>query len=313
MWLALSWSAFVVGGLLLMDVLSDVRYGLAVLALGLAGAFICMSVGRSRVGVRWTAWTADRRDLVAIGVMYAVVVGLLSLAFQVFTPERTLWMFLCFAGAQVIGVAGPVIYSVWFRHRDLRSLGLTLTTWRRVAGPAIIFAAVQFAITLWEYDLPRPVDWVPLLVMALAVGVFESIFFRGFIQGRLEASFGTVPAVMGAAALYSLYHVGYGMGPTEMTFLLGLGVVYAIAYRTTNNVLVLWPLLTPLGSFFAQLESGELAGDLPWAAILGFVDELAVVAAIIWLAHRHERRRREREAPAPTPLRRDIHNLERVG
>jgi membrane protease YdiL (CAAX protease family) len=139
-------------------------------------------------------------------------------------------VFLCFAAAHVVGIAGPVVYTVWFRRRGFRSLGLTLAGWRTLVGPAIVFAGVQFAITLWGYDLPQPVDWVPLLVMALTVGVFESIFFRGFIQGRFEAIFGAA-AVAGAAVLYALYHVGYGMGQEEMTFLFGLGIVYAIAYR----------------------------------------------------------------------------------
>jgi hypothetical protein len=45
-----------------------------------------------------------------------------------------------------------------------------------------------------------------------------------------------------------------------------------------------------MGSFFAQLESGELAGQLPWAAILGFADVIMLMAAAIWLARRHERK-----------------------
>jgi hypothetical protein len=62
-------------------------------------------------------------------------------------------------------------------------------------------------------------------------------------------------------ALRPLYHVGYGMGGEEILSLFGLGVVYAIAYGLTQNLLVLWPLLTPLGYFFAQLEEGDLAGQ----------------------------------------------------
>jgi membrane protease YdiL (CAAX protease family) len=42
--------------------------------------------------------------------------------------------------------------------------------------------------------------------MALMVGLFEAVFFRGFIQVRLQASFGTVVSVAGASALYALYN-----------------------------------------------------------------------------------------------------------
>ena len=124
--------------------------------------------------------------------------------------------------------------------------------------------------------------------MSLMVGFFEGIFFRGFIQTRLSASFGPVAGVAAAAALYALYHVGYGMGFQEIVFLFGLGLVYGIAYACVNSVLVLWPVLIPIGSFFNNLQSGNI--DLPWAAIAGFVDVLAIMFAAIWLAHRRERR-----------------------
>ncbi|WP_168223553.1 type II CAAX prenyl endopeptidase Rce1 family protein [Pseudarthrobacter sp. NIBRBAC000502772] len=96
-------------------------------------------------------------------------------------------------------------------------------------------------------------DWVPLLALAVTVGFFEAVFFRGFIETRLEASFGPIAGVAGAAALYAAYgmayHVGYGMGGTEMLLLFGLGIVYAVAFAVARNLVVLWPLLVPLGSF----------------------------------------------------------------
>lgn len=78
----------------------------------------------------------------------------------------------------------------------------------RVAQPPSVMPRIRPTVNV----RPAPVDWVPLLVMALTVGVFESVFFRGFIQGRLEAALGAGPAVFGAAAMYAVYHVGYGMG-----------------------------------------------------------------------------------------------------
>jgi uncharacterized protein len=121
------------------------------------------------------------------------------------------------------------------------------------------------------------------------------VFFRGFVQNRLEAQFGPVVGIGAAAGLYGLYHVGFGMGTDELLFLGGLGVVYAIAFALVRNMLVLWPLLTPLGSFFANVEAGDI--ELPWASIAGFVDVVGLMVLVVWLAHRHERRRRLARPP----------------
>jgi hypothetical protein len=61
-----------------------------------------------------------------------------------------------------------------------------------------------------------------------------------------------------------------------------------VAIAIVGNVLVLWPLLTPAGWFFAYVKAGDL--DLPWASITGFVDVAALMVAGIWLAWRHHRR-----------------------
>lgn len=237
----------------------------------------------------------DRRDLMAVGMLYVVVVAAFRIAFTVFTTDNVLGLFLSFGLGLLLGVAGPIFYQVWMRGRDLTSLGLGLHRLRETAVVGVVLALIQFVVVFRGFELPDPVDWVPLLVMSMVVGFFEAVFFRGFIQNRLEASFGTVPAVAGAALLYSLYHVGFGMAFEEMWFLLGLGVVYAIAFRLTRNILVLWPLLTPVGAFFNNVTAGDI--ELPWASIAGFADVGALMGLAIWLAHRHIRKRSEAGAP----------------
>jgi len=145
-------------------------------------------------------------------------------------------------------------------------------------------------------DGEQPVEWIPLLVMSLVVGFFEAVFFRGFVQNRLVASFGTVCGVGGAALLYGLYHVGYGMGGADIVFLVGLGVVYAVVFALARNVIAIWPLLTPLGSLFNNLQTGDI--HLPWASIAGFADIAAAMAMVIWLAMRRQRRQRPSAPPA---------------
>lgn len=272
------WTLFVVTALLLLNIDDLVLWAMLVVP----AALVLALIPSLRPSVEPQL---DVQDLAAIGILYVGVVGAFRLAFTVFTTDNVLGLFLAFAFGLLLGVAGPVVYHVWLRDRDLRSLGLGLHHLRSTLILGIAFAGVQFATTLWGFDLPAPVDWVPILVMSVVVGFFEAVFFRGFIQGRLEASFGVVPAVSAAALLYSLYHFGYGMGAEEMWFLFGLGVVYAVIYRITSNVLILWPLLTPLGAFFNNVQAGDI--QLPWESILGFADVALLMVAVIWMARRH--------------------------
>jgi hypothetical protein len=281
--------AFVVGGLLLLDVLPATGYAVAIAGIGFVLALVGSLLTRTaKIELAWLRGRADRADLAAIVGLYVAVVAGLWLAFVVFTIDNVLGLFLSYGSALVVGVAGPLFYTVWVRRRPLASLGLTLGDWRATAVLAGVFAGVQFSLTLARVEYPAPAVWLPLLAMALPVGLFEAIFFRGFIQNRLEASFGLVPAVAVAAGLYGLYHIGYGMGLNEVVFLAGLGIVYAVAFRLAGSILVLWPLLTPLGSLFNQIQAGDVV--MPLESMLGFADLLVLMVAAIWFARRHERR-----------------------
>lgn len=277
------WSGWVVAALLMLDVVPGAWYAVAVVT---SASLLCLVPG----AVPSVAKTGDRTDLLAIAVVYVGVVTCLRIAFVGFTTDRVAGLFLSFAAALLLGVAGPVYYTIWRKGGRLSDLGLRTASWRTTVLLGLLFAGVQFALTLWGYDLPRPVDWVPLLVMALVVGVFETIFFRGFVQTMLESAFGPVAGIAGAAVLYGLYHVGYGMGGGELVFLTGLGIVYAVAFAQTRSAFILWPLLTPMGSFFNSVDDGDI--DLPWASIAGFVDVAAVMALAIWFGWRHSRRTR---------------------
>jgi len=275
------WSGWVILGFLLLPIGSGPWYFVAVAASGLALSLVPGALPSS-------GRLADSQDLFVIAGLFVAVVALNRAAFVGFTQDHVLGLFLCFAGALLLGVAGPVYYTVWVRHRTLADLGLRRDNLRAAVPFALGFAAVQFGLTLWGYDLPAPVDWVPLLAMSLVIGVFESVFFRGFIQTRLEEQLGPVVGIAVAAALYGAYHVGFGMTGTDLLFLTGLGLVYAVAFAIVRNLVVLWPLLTPLGSFYANLRGGDI--ELPWASIAGFADVLGLMVLVGWLALRHQRR-----------------------
>jgi membrane protease YdiL (CAAX protease family) len=114
--------------------------------------------------------------------------------------------------------------------------------------------------------------------MSLTVGLFEAIFFRGWIQLRLENAFGAIPAIFLGAAFYAFYHIGYGMTMSEVWFFFTIGLQFAFAFRITKNVLVLWPFYTWVGGLYTNLEEGLV---LPLEATYGFVIVMALMLLLI--------------------------------
>ena len=186
------WATWLVAALLFLAVGNGLVYGLIVPLS--AGMLLLLAPGL----VSSTGRHFDGRDIRAVLLLYVAVVTAFYLAFQVFRVDRTLGLFLCYAAGLILGVVGPVIYTVWMRGRPLADLGLTTKNWQQAIGLGLVLGVIQFFLTLFGYDWPAPVDWVPLLTMSLMVGLFEAIFFRGFIQTRLSASLGPVPGVVTA-------------------------------------------------------------------------------------------------------------------
>jgi membrane protease YdiL (CAAX protease family) len=222
------------------------------------------------------AWRPNRDTLVAIASYLLVVAGLYT-AFQVFTIERVAANFVTFGPITLagLGVALPVFYTALIRRRPLSDLGLTV----RHLFPSVILSLLlgwdTYRETLAALDVTWASQHIPLVAMALAVGLFEAIFFRGWLQLRFEEAFGVVPSVILGALCYSLYHVGYGMAWGEMLFLFGLGMVFAAVFRLTKNVVVLWPFYTPVGGLYTNLSEGL---TLPFDATCGFLLAVGLMA-----------------------------------
>jgi hypothetical protein len=97
----------------------------------------------------------------------------------------------------------------------------------------------------------------------------------------LEEAFGLIPALLLGSALYALYHIGYGMPLSEMIFLFFIGLIFAIIFRLTKNIFILWPVFQPMGQLITLLKDGL---QLPPIAALGFIEVLLVMLIMVWLA-----------------------------
>lgn len=248
------------------------------------------------------AWRPNRDTVVAL-VSYGLVVAGLYAAFQVFTTDRVAANFVTFGPVTLagLGIALPVFYTVLVRRRSLADVGLTA----RHLLPSLILGLLlgwdTYRNTLATLDTVWTRQAVPLVVMALAVGLFEAIFFRGWLQLRFEEAFGVVPGVILGALCYSLYHIGYGMDWQEMLFLFGLGLVFATVFRLTKNVAVLWPFYTPIGGLYTNLTEGL---SMPFEATYGFLLTLGLMLAIIVTGILMLRKRQQNvKVPAEKPAR----------
>ena len=232
---------------------------------------------------KWgVTWHPNRDTVVAI-VSYVLVVTGLVTAFQVFTTERVAANFITFGPVTLaaLGVALPVFYTVLVRHRSLADLGLTTRQLLPSIALGLLLGWDTYRNTMGTLDMVWSRELVPLVTMALAVGLFEALFFRGWLQLRFEDAFGPVPGLILAAMCYSLYHIGYGMAWDEMLFLFGLGLVFGAVFRVTRNVFVLWPFYTPIGGLYTNMTEGL---TMPFEATYGFVLTLALMIAVIVVA-----------------------------
>ncbi len=232
------------------------------------------------------------KDLAVVGLSWLLVVGALYAATNWAGPEAAGGMayFGLYAvlGALIFGVGLPLGWMVVVRGRPLADLGLTTRGLALSLVLQVVFAALQFSATLAKTALPPDETLVPLLALSLAIGFFEALFWRGWVLLRLEEAFGLLPAILLGSVLYAAYHIGYGMPVGEMVFLFFIGILYAVAFRLTKSVFVLWPLFQPMGQMVTLIKDG-LA--LPLLSALGFAEVLIAMLVLVWLAGRYHRRR----------------------
>lgn len=237
------------------------------------------------------------KDLVAIAASWLLVTGSLYTATVI--VGEVIWggfaYFLLYAlvCATLFGVGFPLYWTVVVRKRPITDLGLTTRGLVLSLLLQLGFAGMQYAATLAKAQLPPLTELLPLIALALTIGFFEAVFWRGWVLNRLEAAFGFLPALLISSALYALYHLGYGMPASEMVFLFFIGVMFAVAFRLTRSVFILWPLFQPMGQLVTLVKDGLY---LPPLAALGFFEVLILMAALVWLAWRRARRQALRSA-----------------
>jgi membrane protease YdiL (CAAX protease family) len=243
------------------------------------------------------------RDLLAVIVSWLLVTSALYTATVIVTAEAGggLPYFFLYAilAATLFGVGLPLAWMVVYRKRPVQDLGITIRALGISLVLQIVFSIFQYIGTLARTELPAFEQFLPLMALSLAIGFFEAVFWRGWVLLRLEEAFGVIPAILCGSLLYALYHIGYGMPFEEISFLFWIGVLYAVSFRLTRNIFILWPLYQPMGQLVTLIRDGL---SLPVLAALGFFEVLLVMLLLVWLAHRFYLKRQSGIKKQPRPL-----------
>jgi hypothetical protein len=77
------------------------------------------------------------------------------------------------------------------------------------------------------------------------------------------------------------------MPASEMLFLFLIVIMYAVVFRLTKSVFILWPLLQPTGQLMTLVKDKLF---LPPLASLGFFEALILMLVLVWLAERYQKK-----------------------
>ncbi len=232
-------------------------------------------------------WNPNR-DLAVVGLSWLLVTGTLYTATVIVGSGAwggmayfVLYAIVC---ATLFGIGLPLYWMTVVRRRPLADLGITTRLLALSLVLQLVFSVLQFSGTLAKTQMPPFEELLPLIALSLTIGFFEAVFWRGWVLLRLEESFGIIPAILLGSLLYALYHIGYGMPVSEMSFLFFIGILYAVIFRITKNVFILWPILQPMGQLVTLIKDGL---TLPYLAALGFFEVLIFMFVMVWLAGRY--------------------------
>jgi len=248
--------------------------------------------------VRWK----PNLDTGVVILSWCLVTASLYTATKIVTPAAGggIPYFLIYAvlTACIFGIGIPLLWLVVYRKRPVRDLGITRDKLGISLVLQVIFSVILYLTAFKDLQLPAYEVLIPLVALTLTIGFFEAVFWRGWVLLRLEESFGFLPAIILGSLLYAFYHVGYGMPMDQIQFLFWIGVLFAVCFRITSSIFILWPLFQPMGQLVTLIKDGL---SLPLLATVGFLEVLIVMWVLVWLADRFYRKQLKMKSPPIQP------------
>lgn len=257
-------------------------------ALGLSG----LLQGRRFLDLRWEP---NRHTVAAIAA--GLLPALLSTLCLLLSQGSLAYQAILFLG--IFGCCGflvPWTYVLFVERQRSSALGMRRRFWIRSLVISAVFAAGPVYGTLQGSRLEsyRASDILAAAQQLNVGGLFETFLYCGFLHLRLRDAFGAIPAIVGSAAIYSLWHIGTELpmhaDPASAAIMLfTIGLLCHALFASTYNVLVVWPIFFTAGvmnDFIVNLDLPEAVGASTAWSVVGWVLALFVPAGLSWASRR---------------------------
>ena len=205
---------------------------------------------RHRNMIKWVRWAPNSDTAVASASLLLMILAYYAATHWLISQVAAILVFGILTNL-ILNVLLPVWWIAYHRRQPLSELGITTKRWLSSLLIGIGLAGL-LAIRLWQ--VAAGIDWLPHLLFNVTC-FWEPFFVYGWLQLRFERAFGIVPSIILAGLSLAVYHVGT-YSPDGLIMLLLAGLLYAVVFRITSNLLVMWPLAFSIGSSMGTLMGG---------------------------------------------------------
>ena len=176
------------------------------------------------------------------------------------------------------GICGAFYHSLVMQKMTLIDLGIRTDRIGRMLLISTGIGIVQ--VLIFTFEAKQPLHFTPdhieAILYILLAGIFELVFFYGYLQREFEKAFGLIPSLILAAGIYSLHHVGFQPGVYLDLFIVGL--VYIGIFRLAGrHAFVLYPFGWGVGACWDVLLDDRINADyFRWEGVIIYAILIAV-------------------------------------
>jgi hypothetical protein len=199
---------------------------------------------------RWFTWSPNADTLVALLSEFAMIAAYWTTTHLLSGGWDGVLVFGVLTNLG-LNVLFPMWWIAYHRKQPLGELGITTRRWL----PSLL---IGVGLAVFSSFRLRPMvvdmDWLPH-VLFNAVILWEPFFVFSWLQLRFDRAFGIVPGVLLTGLSFAAYHIGT-YPPAGLVTLLISGLFFAVVFRLTSNLLIVWPLVWGVSSSIGTLMGG---------------------------------------------------------